>query len=352
MPYRSDPYANLGSTFNDLTRNLLTLRGQSMQQALSEAELQMRGNQFQETQRHNLALEEAARAQTAKDPNIVPMNRVDVLRTKIGMKSSLGLDDKDLNDIYEPILGMSGAPRGQVYDTLKAQGPDMRNLLLQRVSDVYEKKLSDPKTGMTYAQSPQAKAMEEFISHLDGDADLGKTIDSLFPDVARHRKTQEENSKAALLANKMDAIKEIVDIKIQAAKDLAEEKEKIRKGDRDKKDETLKENLRSIREDKKYLQRQINTLSGLPNVAAYADQKAMLPQYQQELADLQAQENELLGRKPKKAATGGNANMGAAVNYLKGAKNRVDAISYIQELAKKGWSKDDLRKIASQAGWE
>lgn len=197
MPYRSDPYANLGSTFNDLTRNLLTLRGQSMQQALSEAELQMRGNQFQETQRHNLALEEAVRAQTAKDPNIMPMNRVDVLRTKVGMKSSLGLDDKDLNDIYEPILGMSGAPRGQVYDTLKAQGPDMRNLLLQRVSDVYEKKLSDPKTGMTYAQSPQAKAMEEFISHLDGDADLGKTIDSLFPDVARARADELAKRRAA-----------------------------------------------------------------------------------------------------------------------------------------------------------
>ena len=41
-----------------------------------------------------------------------------------------------------------------------------------------------------------------------------------------------------------------------------------------------------------------------------------------------------------------------AVSYLKGAKDRSDAIKRIQLLNKKGWSKADIQAAAKEAGWE
>ncbi|MFB3926465.1 MAG: hypothetical protein ACE14T_10470 [Syntrophales bacterium] len=357
MPYGSET-RDLGNTLNGLFRNLIAMRGQDTQARLGEAELMMRSRQLDETRRHNSVLEAAKNAEIAKDPNIMPLNRVDILKTKIGMKNTLGLDDKDLNDIYEPILGMSGMPRGQAYDTLKAQGPDLRNLLLQRISDVYEKKLSDPKTGITFASSPQAKAMEEFITNLDGDADLGKHIDGLFPDVARFRAQQQENSKAALLESRLGTMKDIADLKAQTQKDvadmrvaaikeIADEKNRLR----EKMSDDKKEELKSIRQDKSFIQREIQRIGTLLPGTMNDEQRAMLPVYQQQLQDLNDREGELLGKKKTQPKQTENANMPQAVSYLKGSKDREEAKARIRELAAKGWTKEQLNKIAAQAGF-
>jgi len=171
-----------------------------MQQALSEAELQMRGNQFQETQRHNLALEEAARAQTAKDPNLLPFTPSAILRSKAAFKTSIGLDDKDVGEIFDIPMKLAMDPnvrKGEAYDTLKAQGPQLHALTLQKLSDVYEKKLSDPKNGMAFSQSDQAKNMEKFIDELAADPGMAKTLDGLFPDVVRARADELAKRRAA-----------------------------------------------------------------------------------------------------------------------------------------------------------
>lgn len=230
MPYRSDPYGNLAGSINDLATNLIRVRGQNLSQTLGEAQLGMEARRLGEAERqHNIAswgtetsqtgtptlqmrsvqtAEAEQAAKEAKDPNIMPLKRTSVLKSMIGLKTNLGLDDKDVGEIFNPMLEMAGMPRGQAYDMLKTQGPQLNQIFLQKVSDAYEKKLSDPKNGMAFAQSPQAKAMEEFIDHLDSDKDLSKTVNSVFPDIVRHRAEVEENSKAAMLAARLAYLSE------------------------------------------------------------------------------------------------------------------------------------------------
>lgn len=56
--------------------------------------------------------------------------------------------------------------------------------------------------------------------------------------------------------------------------------------------------------------------------------------------------------KPETPTQADNANQPQAVDFLKGAKDRADAIAKIKELKAKGWTKEQLNAIARAAGWE
>jgi len=162
-----------------------------------------------------------------KDPNLMPFTPSTILQSKAAFKQSIGLDDKDVGEIFDIPMKLAqdaNVRKGEAYDILKTQGPQLQQITLQKVSDLYEKKLSDPKNGQAFAMSAQAKNMETFIDSLASDPNMSQTIDSLFPDVARNRAEMEANSRAALMESSIAGKLQLQDIKNTSAKEIADAK--------------------------------------------------------------------------------------------------------------------------------
>lgn len=219
-----NPYAGVANSFNDLTRNLLVLKGQNMQNALSEAELAMRGNQFMETQRQNdiqnygmprdqvapgtptLAARQIANSEELAKIHkaALPIGQTDYspsMHTRImaQLKNKTGLG-KSIDDFANTrLVPFSQDPNSRldnVYDNIVSMDKNEINELLTNVANEHEAKLTkDP----NYARTRQAQNTERFMDALYQAKDGSDLAAGFMPEVDRQRKLTAENSRAAIL---------------------------------------------------------------------------------------------------------------------------------------------------------
>jgi hypothetical protein len=230
----NNPYAEIGDSFTNLTRNLIALKGQEMQNALSTAELAMRGNQFQETQRQNdlqnfgmtrdqvqpgmktlharqiANAEEATRLHRAQLPigqtDYSPTKHTRVMATlknRTGLSSSL---DKLASTRLLPFANDPNARMDDVYDNISAMTREDIAEILTDVANEHESKLAkDP----NYGKTRQAKATETFMDALYQAQDGSQLAAGFMPEVSRGREELKAKMQAdALKAAMTDELKE------------------------------------------------------------------------------------------------------------------------------------------------
>lgn len=196
MP-QTNPWGDVANTFNDMTRNLIAIKGQNIQSALSEAELAMRGNQFQQTK---AIQEEANRLHRAN----LPIGQTDyspTMHTRViaDLKNKTGLGksiDDFANNHLTPYSMDRNARLDSVYDHISSMDKNQIDELMTNVASEHEAKLTkDP----NYGKTRQAKATEAFINALYQAQDGSQLAAGFMPEVGRARAIQEANSKAALM---------------------------------------------------------------------------------------------------------------------------------------------------------
>lgn len=222
----SDPYGNLAGSFNDLTRNLLAMKGQQVQQALSQAELGMRERGLNETTRqHNVgawgtetapapgtptlaarqvqAAEEANKIKAAATPHLQNFDSISAGMIT-NQLSKFGVTDKDLTDTIKTMGSTPGVTKQQAMQEILGKYPNYRQKLIDdSVATLMKNSEKDP----NYVNTPQGQAHQAFINSLDSDT-TGKGIlanTAVFGPVVRA--LDMEDAAARLKANANDLVK-------------------------------------------------------------------------------------------------------------------------------------------------
>jgi len=202
---------------NQAVQNLIHMRGLDQQ------------NQYQTE--HNNMMKPYYEAMTQKTRASIPVDKtpftpVESTRAKARLKTHTGLGssvDNFFSTYIDPHAQDSNIDKGGFYDTLSSHGKESVTELLNNVSKEHEGKLiKDP----NYANTPQAKKTEAFMNMLYSAPDMSALAQVFMPDVAKYRKTQEENSKAAITEQQGQFRQAIQNAKIEALKDrIAAQKE-------------------------------------------------------------------------------------------------------------------------------
>ncbi len=96
-------------------------------------------------------------------------------------------------------------------------------------------------------------------------------------------------------------------------------------------------------------------ISGGGKTLSPAKKEQYIKQYSDVSDYYQKERDKILGRKgaaPRESEKKTGRDINEAVRYLKGAKTRDEAISMVKALSEKGWTREELARIAKVAGWE
>jgi len=198
----SDPYANLSNTFNDMTRNLLMLKGQNMNNAIQEAQMGMQAeqhnidNSFKE---RGMQLQERQinQANNTVKPHQANFGSIEAKKTT-NILTTFGV--KKDNPFIAEIEGIgkdNSINKAGAYQYFKSAYPQYRESLVENMAEDFVKK-SEKNPG--WENTPEAQKQKAFIDALEADETGDSILAPAFADTIKSLKDEEANTRAALAA--------------------------------------------------------------------------------------------------------------------------------------------------------
>lgn len=211
----------------------MDLRGRALQQGqsqfdatnkISQGNLEVSRGQLAETGRARATAEEANKLARVKlTPDQGEFTPVNESRARAALKAKTGLGasiDKIFGQYVTPFAQDNAATKGTLYDHLASQGKESVTGMLNEIQADYEKNLAkDP----NYAKTQQGKEAENLMNVLYNSPDGSVLASGVMPDVARYRKEQEANTKAALLLANPPTFEKLIAEKVKSGEITPEE---------------------------------------------------------------------------------------------------------------------------------